>query len=67
VENEFSRSRYGKIAYIIKKIDKDFNIQEIARFIQYPTAISISPDKHYLMLHQYRDNKDVKLINLREQ
>jgi hypothetical protein len=67
VENEFSPSRYGKIAYIIKKIDKDFNMQEIARFIQYPTAISISPDKHYLMLHQYRGNKDVKLINLREQ
>ncbi|MCG8499716.1 MAG: hypothetical protein MJB12_04835 [Firmicutes bacterium] len=65
VESEMiPRSRNAKITYRIKEIDKAFNIREIATFIQFPTAISMSPNKQHLMLHQYRGDKDVKIIRL---
>jgi hypothetical protein len=66
VESEPMRSRYAKITYVIRKVDRDLNIREIARFTQYPTVISISADRNYLMLHEYRGNKNVKIIDLKE-
>ncbi|WHH61393.1 S-layer homology domain-containing protein [Petroclostridium sp. X23] len=65
VESELVRSRYAaQTTYSIKKIKPNFEEIELAELSQYPTSISLSPDKNYLMLYQYRGSKDVKIIDL---
>ncbi|MGE4284403.1 MAG: hypothetical protein AB7G87_11875, partial [Clostridia bacterium] len=68
VESEPNRSRYAQqTTYVIKRIEQDFTEVELVRLSQYPTSITLSPDKNFLMLHQYRGSKDVKFLDLRKQ
>ncbi len=64
---EYIPPEYRKIkfTYKIKRLTEDFEIREIASFTQHHTDITISPDKQYLMLHQYRGEKDIKIIKLK--
>lgn len=64
VENELSERRRSKTKFSIKRLNSDFEVSEIASFTQFPTKITISPDKEYVMLHEYRGTKDVKIVKL---
>lgn len=64
VENKTLGYRQAKITYHIQQVNHDLDIQHIISFSQYPTSVSISPDERYLMLYQYRGEKDVKIIKL---
>jgi hypothetical protein len=65
IENDLPQKRQVKTTYKVEIIDNELNSKELASFYQYPTITRISPNSKYIMLHEYKGLKDVKIIKIK--